>query len=102
MHDPQGFSTVFPALKEAMKHVTVEKYQKIDSDLAEFLNFYDTVKANIKTKPVAPAQKTPSKPPFKMPSGKLPQKPNINSAEKIWDLPNAKFDKQLNRARGFA
>jgi len=106
MHDPQGFSTVFPLMRDAIPNLTISEYQRIDSDIGELLKFYDAVKEkankNVQSRTIQQPANSGKKPPFKVSSGKLPQSDNRNTAEKIWDLPNAKFNEAINRAKGFA
>ena len=102
MHDPQDFATVFPEMKKAVNDLTIAQYQRVDSDLAELLKFYDSVKAQVKAPKTTPPRKPLFTPPFKVTSGKLPQQQNVNTADKIWDLPNSKFNAAIDKAKGFA
>ena len=95
MRDPDSFDTVIQHLEVEAKKLSVRDYERIETDLGALCKFYDYVKAK-----VVPAPSSTPTPNFRVkPSGGEPPKKKIKNP---WEMPKDEFQKQLDRAKGYA
>lgn len=105
-HDPHGFRQVAPRLKEfAAKHLTVEQYQRVNNDPTALVEFYDWVKPQVLGQSEQQGQggQRRQKPAasFRAQSGGGTPSRGKGESDKIWDMPNDQFEKELAKIKGF-
>jgi len=117
--DPKNYARVAPHLMEyAQRYLTLEQYQKVNSSMANLVQFYDWVRDQVLAQappgkagtagtagaaaPPAPdaGSSGAAAPPFRMQSGGG-QPPREDGAKKAWELPNKEFESIIARAKGF-
>ena len=87
--DSQNFDIVLPKMQEAVRHLTIAKYQEISSDPNKIIQFYDKVKELVIKSP----KKT-----FNLRSGS--RTPN-RQPRNVWDLSNKDFNKIIQKTKGY-
>ena len=115
--DPKNYARVAPHLMEyANRYLTVEQYQKVNSSMANLVQFYDWIRDQVLAQspsadslPPAPPGTPPApgagggsggRAPFRMqPGGGQP--PRDDSGKKAWQLPNKEFEAIIARAKGY-
>jgi len=112
MRDPDNYVQVMQRMPEFSKKLSVEQYQRVNTDFKALCKFYDYVKDNV-LGPPAPKEDAPEPPPtpsgasedapFRMRSGSQSPPAETPKGENLaWDLPNDKFNAVLNKAKGLA
>jgi len=96
MRDPQHFNFVSSKFPQYVNRLSIEDYTRIDSDPAALCEFYDYVKEQELGK-----KKTDSpKPTLKIRSGGGVASKQ-DGVQRVWDLSNEEFEKQLAAAKGY-
>lgn len=97
--DPENYHKVAPQLDKFGQQLSVQDYQKVNSDFATLCQFYDHVKEQV-IQQQPPIQK--SQPSFRTRSGGgEPPRNTAKNKNYAWDLPKKDFQAILSKVKGF-